>query len=312
MSFRKTFKQAMVAILSFAIAGGPALAARTTTYFHTDRAGSVVAMTNEAGVVLGRKDYAPFGEQIQSEPVAERTSYTGKQHDDVIGLTYFGARWFDPEIGRFTGVDPVSFVDHHAMSFNRYLYAFDNPYKFVDPDGEFGFLIAAAFILVGLVASDDATPKIPGGAAAPEGGAARFAVGTGSGLGPLARGAAMRQAVGQEVAAGGTITANRVAGEAFERQVVEQLSRTQTGVVQQVTVRTSSGVRTRLDALGRDASGAIRCTECKSSATASLTKNQSAAFPEIKQSGAVVVGRGKPGFPGGTQIPPTKVDVIRP
>jgi hypothetical protein len=90
------------------------------------------------------------------------------------------------------------------------------------------------------------------------------------------------------------------------------LGNTQTGVVQQVTVRTNSGVRTRLDALGRDASGTIRCTECKSSATAPFTTNQAAAFPEIQQSGAVVVGRGKPGFPGGTQIPPTTVDVIRP
>ena len=70
MNFSKTFKQAMVAMLSFAIAGGPALAARTTTYFHTDATGSVVATTNEAGAVLSRKDYAPFGEQLNSPPDA--------------------------------------------------------------------------------------------------------------------------------------------------------------------------------------------------------------------------------------------------
>jgi RHS repeat-associated protein len=185
MNFIKTFKQAMVALLSFAIASGPALAARTTTYFHTDAAGSVVAMTNEAGAVLSRKDYAPFGEQIHSPPDAERTAYTGKQHDDLIGLTYFGARWFDPEIGRFTSVDPVSFVDQHPMSFNRYLYAFDNPYKFVDPDGQLGYLIAAVLIIGGLLASDDATPKIPGGDAAPVGGAARFFAEIALGLSPF-------------------------------------------------------------------------------------------------------------------------------
>ena len=35
-------------------------------------------------------------------------------------------------------------------------------------------------------------------------------------------------------------------------------------------------------------------------------------FRQIEESGAVVVGKGKPGFPGGTEIPPTKVDVVRP
>jgi len=43
-----------------------------------------------------------------------------------------------------------------------------------------------------------------------------------------------------------------------------------------------------------------------------LTKNQAAAFPEIQVSGATIVGNGKLGFPGGTQISPTTVTVIRP
>jgi hypothetical protein len=53
-------------------------------------------------------------------------------------------------------------------------------------------------------------------------------------------------------------------------------------------------------------------TEAKSSATAPLTPNQAKAFPEIEKTGATVKGAGKPGFPGGTQIPPTKVDIVRP
>ena len=105
---------------------------------------------------------------------------------------------------------------------------------------------------------------------------------------------------------------NKAAGDAFEQQVMQQVQNTQSGVVQQVTVRTQSGVRTRIDLLGRDSSGRIVCTECKSSATAPLTTNQAAAFPEIQRTGGVVVGRGKPGFPGGTEIPPTTVDIVRP
>jgi filamentous hemagglutinin len=80
-----------------------------------------------------------------------------------------------------------------------------------------------------------------------------------------------------------------------------------------VTVKTQSGVRTRIDLAGTDQeTGAIRLTEAKSSAKAPLTGAQSDAFPEIQQSGATVVGQGKPGFPGGTQIPPTEVEIVRP
>jgi uncharacterized protein RhaS with RHS repeats len=48
------------------------------------------------------------------------------------------ARYYDPVIGRFYSNDPVGFRDVH--SFNRYAYANNNPYKYVDPDGEFPIL----------------------------------------------------------------------------------------------------------------------------------------------------------------------------
>ncbi len=79
-----------------------------------------------------------------------------------------------------------------------------------------------------------------------------------------------------------------------------------------MTVKTQSGTRTRLDLMGRDANRKVVCTECKASESAPLTKNQKIAFPEIEELGGVVVGKGKPGFPGWTKIPPTKVNVIRP
>jgi RHS repeat-associated protein len=128
--------------------GGVQLAAaeRTTTYLHTDGLGSVVAATNQSGAVLWRKTYAPFGEQTDTQPDSERLSYTGKPHDDAIGLTYFGGRYYDPAIGRFASVDPVGFVESNPMSFNRYLYVNNNPYKYVDPDGEF-LNFAAKFVL---------------------------------------------------------------------------------------------------------------------------------------------------------------------
>ncbi|WP_254803653.1 RHS repeat-associated core domain-containing protein [Shewanella decolorationis] len=54
--------------------------------------------------------------------------------DKDLGLTYMQARYYDPLIGRFYSNDPVGFWDVH--SFNRYAYANNNPYKYVDPDGK--------------------------------------------------------------------------------------------------------------------------------------------------------------------------------
>ncbi|GHB58824.1 hypothetical protein GCM10008107_04860 [Psychrosphaera saromensis] len=46
------------------------------------------------------------------------------------------ARYYDPVIGRFYSNDPVGYVDRNPVnSFNRYSYASNNPYKYVDPDG---------------------------------------------------------------------------------------------------------------------------------------------------------------------------------
>jgi len=65
---------------------------------------------------------------------------------------YMQARYYDPVIGRFYSNDPVDAMGHIARGnpihgFNRYTYANNNPYKYVDPDGEFGIvgaLIGAA------------------------------------------------------------------------------------------------------------------------------------------------------------------------
>ena len=123
-------------LLLLVIAGiQSAFAERTTTFFHTDGLGSVVAASNEQGALLWRKDYAPYGEQIDATPDDEALSYTGKQHDEVTGLTYFGARYYDAEIGRFLSIDPAGVDPANPFSFNRYAYANNNPYRYVDPDG---------------------------------------------------------------------------------------------------------------------------------------------------------------------------------
>ena len=106
---------------------------------------------------------------------------------------------------------------------------------------------------------------------------------------------------------------NRVNGRAFEQQEFAKFSSQNSKAVEQITVKTPSGVRTRVDAIGLDTNGNVVINEYKSSLTAPLTDNQKIAFPEISESGATVVGKGKGIFTGGYQIPPgTKVTIIRP
>jgi uncharacterized protein RhaS with RHS repeats len=45
------------------------------------------------------------------------------------------ARYYDPVIGRFYSNDPAGFNGNNPMTFNRYAYANNNPYKYTDPDG---------------------------------------------------------------------------------------------------------------------------------------------------------------------------------
>jgi len=128
---------------------GPA--STEVTYYHNDLLGSPVAATNDQGELIWRKSYKPYGEEIESTADSEEefVGYTGHRLDKETGLVYAGARHYDPVIGRFMGYDPVGFVEGSPQSFNRYAYGNNNPYKFVDPDGEFPlapFLVAALFV----------------------------------------------------------------------------------------------------------------------------------------------------------------------
>ncbi|MDP8100094.1 hypothetical protein QJU32_09600, partial [Pasteurella atlantica] len=105
---------------------------------------------------------------------------------------------------------------------------------------------------------------------------------------------------------------NRINGADFEEAYKKRLEKNEENVQQQVTLKTSSGIKTRIDFISKGKTGEVKCIECKSSQTAPLTKNQRKAFSEIEKSGATVIGKGKDGFDSGTIIPPTKIEIVRP
>jgi RHS repeat-associated protein len=103
-------------------------------YIHTDALGSPVATTDAAGVVVEQQVYEPYGAPIAHGPT-DGPGYTGHVEDSATGLTYMQQRYYDPSIGRFLSVDPVTAYENPIGAFNRYWYANNNPYKFTDPDG---------------------------------------------------------------------------------------------------------------------------------------------------------------------------------
>jgi RHS repeat-associated protein len=117
-----------------------------TTYFHLDPAGTPLMATNEAGAVVWKETYLPYGEKHQPSIAggSNTIGYAGKPYDNATGLSYMGARYYNPTLGRFTGIDPVGFNPDNLHSHNRYAYANNNPYKYVDPDGRSP--VAVAFI----------------------------------------------------------------------------------------------------------------------------------------------------------------------
>ncbi|MFT4927026.1 MAG: RHS repeat-associated protein [Phenylobacterium sp.] len=80
--------------------------------------------------------YKPFGDSI--EEAKDDVGYTGHKFDTDLGLSYMQQRYYDPLLGRFMSNDPVGYTAYNpVMSFNRYMYVNNNPYKYTDPDGKF-------------------------------------------------------------------------------------------------------------------------------------------------------------------------------
>jgi RHS repeat-associated protein len=103
-----------------------------------------------------KPDYLPYGEirtNNESSGFNNDYLYTGKELDEEIGLSYYGSRYYDAAISRWTSQDPVvlniginDFEEiyerkleellSNPQELNSYSYAINNPMFYVDPQGE--------------------------------------------------------------------------------------------------------------------------------------------------------------------------------
>lgn len=117
-------------------------------YLLRDHQGSTRALTKDDGAVAARKDFEPFGEEINAN-VGQRTAqgygvfdatrqqYALTERDGETGLDHTWWRKYDAEAGRWTTPDPYlgSMNIGDPQSFNRYSYVTNDPVNFVDPSG---------------------------------------------------------------------------------------------------------------------------------------------------------------------------------
>ncbi|WP_264536579.1 RHS repeat-associated core domain-containing protein [Flavobacterium sp. N1736] len=96
---------------------------------------------NGQNEIVEENNYYPFGlkqkdnnNMIVSSNPAQKYKYNGKDLQDELGLGFydFGARNYDPAIGRWMNIDPLA---ETSRRFSPYTYALNNPVFFIDPDG---------------------------------------------------------------------------------------------------------------------------------------------------------------------------------
>ena len=105
-----------------------------------DPYGNLVALVDSSGEVSESYRYTAFGgmEIFSNTSLDNPWRYSSKRFDPETGFLYFGHRYYDPEIGRWTTPDPAGFADGP----NLYAYAHNHPLAYIDPDGRLLWFLA--------------------------------------------------------------------------------------------------------------------------------------------------------------------------
>jgi RHS repeat-associated protein len=132
--------------------GGMGPGEETVRFYLPDHLGSASIVTDAHGNMVEESVFYPYGaNRARTGSFESEYRFTGKELDDETGLHYFGARYYDSQVGRFVSVDPLyvegNFNNKHALEFlNLYAYAEDSPITYQDFDGLFKINIGSARI----------------------------------------------------------------------------------------------------------------------------------------------------------------------
>ena len=133
--------------------GNPATMTKNgiTYYYHVNGHGDVVSLSDASGNIVAQYSYDAWGNIIsQSGTMASENPmrYAGYRYDEVTGLYYLMARYYDPSIGRFITRDTFHGFEVDPLSLNQYAYTKNNPVIYIDPDGQFAIAVIPVAVLI--------------------------------------------------------------------------------------------------------------------------------------------------------------------
>lgn len=132
----------------------------SSVYFiHRDYLGSVLQIADAQGNIVEENNFDAWG--CRRNPSTQKAytigtapklllgrGYTGHEHLEMFGVINMNARLYDPVLGRFLTPDPYVQILDFTQAFNRYSYALNNPFAYIDPSGEIAWFIP---VIIGAV-----------------------------------------------------------------------------------------------------------------------------------------------------------------
>jgi RHS repeat-associated protein len=104
-------------------------------YYHQDHLGSSNIITDQNGAQAGLTEFRPYGTVSKSSGAYNpKFKFTGKELDNT-GFYFYGARYYDAQLGRFITPDTIIQAPYDPQSLNRYSYCRNNPLIYTDPTG---------------------------------------------------------------------------------------------------------------------------------------------------------------------------------
>jgi RHS repeat-associated protein len=112
-----------------------------TYYYLSDQVRSTRLITDESGAVVYSAAYGPFGEEMATwvDTYNPKSKFSGKEREVYSGQDYFGARYYDSWLRRFSSVDPIRLTKERLTDlqrYNLYSYVANSPLSYIDPTGE--------------------------------------------------------------------------------------------------------------------------------------------------------------------------------
>jgi len=114
-------------------------------YVVSDALGSTIGLTDSQGALAATWTYDPWGQILASTgSIATPVLFAGGYLDSETCLYKFGARYYDPAVGRWTQPDPAAPALSQPRSLDRYVYSGDDPVNISDPTGRSWWWLLAA------------------------------------------------------------------------------------------------------------------------------------------------------------------------